>query len=142
MSKTGIKRIGFVEQNEIDDTWHEQQPQPTVRGENEPVIANIHWFGSFDQGNATLSETQVIDGNGAMYQALLDFTVRKDDDMQLANRYAGRPVVIYAEAVDGNTYRIGTKEYPVRMIREKKYDGVTNREISVSVEYDTLTGIL
>lgn len=140
MQGIGIKRIGFVEQNEYESS-NDIHPMP-MNIDRDEVIQNIRWFAAFDQGNAQLSEHHVIDENGAMYQAFLDFTVRKEDDMQLAKRYAGRPVVIYAEAVDGKTYRIGTKEYPVRMSRDKKYDGVSNREVSLSVTYDTLTGIL
>ena len=142
MAKVGIYRIGFVEQNEFDDTWHEQQPQPAQRGGNDPVVANAHYFNRFDQGQANMVEELNIDENGAMYSLAIDFPVRDDNDIALAKKYMRRPIVMYVETVAEEHYTIGSKEYPVRMKSQNNYDGISNREMAISVNYDTLTGVL
>lgn len=58
MTIVGLKKIGFVEQNEVNDVWV-QQELPAQRGENDPVIENIRWFGSIDQSVSTLTEQAV-----------------------------------------------------------------------------------
>lgn len=143
MTIPGIYRISFIEQNEVEDVWHEDQPQPNVRsGGNEPIVANARYFKSFDQGQANMSEELVDNADGQMYTLQLNFIVRTEKDMALAKKYIRRPVVIYVETVAREHYTIGTKEYPVRMIASNAYDGVTNREMEINVTYDTLTGIL
>lgn len=141
MSKIGISRIGFVEQNEIDDQWV-QQEQPAQRGIGGTAIAGLHPFGSIDQSAATLEENFEDDENGQHYEAMLDFTVRTEADIAMAKKYAGRPVVVHVQAVDGNKYTIGTKQYPVRMKTQNRYDGMNTREIGVSVSYKSLTGVM
>lgn len=141
MNKIGIFRIGFVEQNEIDDTWHEQE-QPAQRGVYESVLPNSRWFKSIDQTASTIAEQTVDEADGICYEASLQFVVRKDTDMELAKRYALRPVVVYVEAVDGHTYKLGTKEYPVRMAIANSYDAMNTRQVTVSANYRTLTGIM
>ena len=141
MTKVALKSIGFVEQNEIDDQWV-QQEQPAQRGIGGTAIAGLHPFGSIDQSAATLEENFEDDENGQLYEAMLDFTVRTEADIAMAKKYAGRPVVVHVQAVDGNKYTIGTKQYPVRMKTQNRYDGMNTREIGVSVSYKSLTGIM
>lgn len=141
MQKTGIKRIGFVEQNEIDDTWV-QQEQPNQRRGNPSTIPNIRWFKCIDQGASSIEESTVDDATGLCYEASLQFVLRQQTDIALGKRYAKRPIVIYAEAVDGNTYKLGTKECPVRMAIVNRYDALNTRELSISANYLTLTGIM
>lgn len=143
MAKVGIYQIAFVEQNEVDDLWHEDQPQPQQRGAgNEPIVANAHYFSCFDQGQANMDEELIDDANGTMYSLQLSFPVRKDSDIALAKKYLRRPVVMYVETVAGDHFKIGTKEYPVRMKGNNGYQGISNREMAISVTYDTLTGVL
>lgn len=143
MAKVGIYKIAFVEQNEYDDTWQQQQPQPQQRGVGDvPVIANAHYFKRFDQGQANMVEELNIDENGAMYSLAIDFPVRDDKDIALAKKYMRRPIVMYVETVAEEHYTIGSKEYPVRMKSQNNYDGISNREMAISVNYDTLTGVL
>lgn len=141
MTKVALKSIGFVEQNEIDDQWV-QQEQPAQRGIGGTAIAGLHPFGSIDQNAATLEESLEDDENGQHYEALLDFTVRTEADMALAKKYAGRPVVVHVQAVDGSRYKIGTKQYPVRMTTQNRYDAMNSREIGISVSYKSLNGIM
>lgn len=141
MTKVALKSIGFVEQNEIDDQWI-QQELPAQRGASNTIMAGLHSFGSIDQSAATLEESLEDDENGQHYEAMLDFTVRTEADISMAKKYASRPVVVHVQAVDGNRYTIGTKQYPVRMKTQNRYDGMNTREIGVSVSYKSLTGIM
>lgn len=141
MNKLALKTIGFVEQNEIDDQWV-QQEQPAQRGIGGTAIAGLHPFGSIDQNAATLEESLEDDESGQHYEALLDFTVRTEADIAMAKKYAGRPVVVHVQAVDGSRYKIGTKQYPVRMTTQNRYDAMNSREIGISVSYKSLNGIM
>ena len=141
MTKVALKSIGFVEQNEIDDQWV-QQELPAQRGVGNTIMAGLHSFGSIDQSAATLEENFEDDESGQHYEAMLDFTVRTEADISMAKKYAGRPVVVHVQAVDGNKYTIGTKQYPVRMKIQNRYDGMNTREIGVSVSYKSLTGVM
>ena len=141
MTKVALKSIGFVEQNEIDDQWV-QQELPAQRGVSNTIMVGLHSFGSIDQSAATLEENFEDDESGQHYEALLDFTVRTEADISMAKKYAGRPVVVHVQAVDGNKYTIGTKQYPVRMKTQNRYDGMNTREIGVSVSYKSLTGVM
>ena len=141
MTKVALKSIGFVEQNEIDDQWV-QQELPAQRGASNAIMVGLRSFGSIDQSAATLEENFEDDESGQHYEALLDFTVRTEADIAMAKKYAGRPVVVHVQAVDGSRYKIGTKQYPVRMKTQNRYDGMNTREIGVSVSYKSLTGVM
>lgn len=141
MTKVALKSIGFVEQNEIDDQWV-QQELPAQRGVGNTIMAGLHSFGNIDQSAATLEENFEDDENGQHYEAMLDFTVRTEADISMAKKYAGRPVVVHVQAVDGNKYTIGTKQYPVRMKTQNRYDGMNTREIGVSASYKSLTSVM
>lgn len=141
MTKVALKSIGFVEQNEIDDQWV-QQELPAQRGVGNTIMAGLHSFGNIDQSAATLEENFEDDENGQLYEAMLDFTVRTEADIAMAKKYAGRPVVVHVQAVDGSRYKIGTKQYPVRMTTQNRYDAMNTREIGVSVSYKSLTGVM
>lgn len=141
MTKVGISRIGFVEQNEVNDVWV-QQEQPSQRGVDEPVIENAHWFKSIDQSNSSISEQIVDESDGMCYECSVSFAVRTDADMQLARKYVKRPIVLHCDTVDGRHFAIGTKEYPVRLLWDENYDAINTHETRISVSYRTLTGIL
>ncbi len=141
MAKTGIYRIGFVENNEVDDVWQQVEEQQEERGTRSGMSV-MHWFSTFDQKQASLKEELVEDENGIHFETTLDFTVRRDTDIALAKRYMRRPVVMHAIAVDQNEYKIGTKSYPVRMKTNNDYGGVDTREIRISVTYQTRTGVM
>ena len=141
MTIVGLKKIGFVEQNEVNDVWV-QQELPAQRGENDPVIENIRLFGSIDQSVSTLTEQTVDEADGMCFECVVSFAVRTQEDMRLARKYTKRPVVLHCNAVDGRHFAIGTKEYPVRMQWNENYDGTNTHEAQISVKYRTLTGIL
>lgn len=141
MNKVALKKIGFAEQNEINDVWVEQQVQ--VRSTTITTDGTLwRWFDNIDQANALLEESVTDNDNGIYYTTDVSFTVRTEADMALAKKYEKRPLVVKVEAVDGNIYKIGTKQYPVRMTTKNIYDGLTVREIQVSLSFDSLTGVL
>lgn len=140
MNKVGIYKIGFKEQNEVDDVWSEQQQQE--RSIPDITINGVRRFKSIDQKNTTLTEELVIDENGSKYQIQLPFVVRKDEDIELARRYANRPVVVYAWTVDGHLYKIGTKSYPAYLVTSDRYQGLDTREMAIKVEYESLIRLL
>ena len=143
MTIVGIKTIGFVEQNEVNDQWVQQEEeQQAERSIPDIYIDGSHWFKKIDQSAADLTEDLVMDENGQHYELTLSFTVRTEDDIALAKKYAKRPVVIYAVAVDGTRYTIGTKSYPAYIVTSNRYDATNTREVQGSVTYQSRTGIM
>ena len=141
MSKVGIYRIGFKEQNEINDIWVQQEEQQERSGP-ELYIDGSHWFKSIDQKVTDLTEEMVMDETGTCFEQNLSFVVRKDVDIELARKYANRPVVVYAFAVDGSRYTIGTKNYPAYLVTSDRYQGLDTREMAMTVNYKTKTRLL
>lgn len=141
MSKVGIYRIGFKEQNEINDIWVQQEEQQERSGP-ELYIDGSHWFKSIDQKVTDLTEEMVMDETGTCFEQNLSFVVRKDVDIELARKYANRPVVVYALAVDGSRYTIGTKNYPAYLVTSDRYQGLDTREMAMTVNYKTKTRLL
>lgn len=141
MSKIGIYQIGFKEQNEESDVWVQQEAQ------QERSLPNIYLdgtrrFKSIDQKKTDLTEELVMDASGQKYKVQLPFIVRKDIDIELAKKYAGRPMVIYVWAVDGHVYKIGTKLYPAYIITSNRYQGLDTREMALTVEYESRKPLL
>lgn len=141
MSKVGIYRIGFKEQNEINDIWVQQEEQQERSGP-ELYIDGSHWFKSIDQKVTDLTEEMAMDETGTCFEQNLSFVVRKEVDIELARKYANRPVVVYALAVDGSRYTIGTKNYPAYLITSDRYQGLDTREMAMTVNYKTKTRLL
>ena len=141
MSKVGIYRIGFKEQNEINDIWVQQEEQQERSGP-ELYIDGSHWFKSIDQKVTDLTEEMVMDETGTCFEQNLSFVVRKDVDIELARKYANRPVVVYALAVDGSRYTIGTKNYPAYLVTSDRYQGLDTREMAMTVNYKTKARLL
>lgn len=141
MSRIGIYKIGFDEQDKIKDIWneHPEEQDPDQRGGGSRFSG--HLFESVDQRTANLTEN-MDDADGVVYNIDLSFIVRKDVDIDLARRYAGRPVVVYAWGVDGNQYTIGTKEYPTRLVISDRYNGLDTREVAVKVAYQSVSRLL
>ena len=83
-----------------------------------------------------------MDETGTCFEQNLSFVVRKDVDIELARKYANRPVVVYALAVDGSRYTIGTKNYPAYLITSDRYQGLDTREVAITVNYKTKTRLL
>lgn len=141
MSKVGILKIGFKEQNEVNDTWvqQEQQSERSV-----PVVYSdgSHWFKSIDQDNTSLTEELTIDESGKYYDVQLPFVVRQKADIDLAKKYQGRPVVVYVIAVNGSRYTIGTKSYPAYLKPSNRYDARNTREVAMEVNYRGKTSLL
>lgn len=141
MSKVGIYRIGFKEQNEVDDQWVMQEAQEE-RSLPSFSLDGIHWFKSIDQRNSNLTEDETMDETGRKYAALLDFVVRKDEDIALARQYDGRPLVVYVYAVDGQVYKLGTKSYPAYLVISDRYQGLDTREMAMIVTYESRVKLL
>lgn len=140
MQKVGVKEIAFVGQSKINDEWNQTAPGQNQNDRGEP---DMIYFSSIDQADASLSETQKKDENGIYYETTLECTVRKPDDISLANRYSRRPVVVHAMTVDGGHYVMGTAADPVHMVVVKNvYDGLNSRELTFSLSYMTVDGIL
>lgn len=140
MSKVGIYKIGFVVQNEENDQWVLQEEQQ--RALPAIYIDGLRMFNSIDQRASSLSEDLVIDESGGFYKILLKFVVRKDEDIELAKKYSGRPVSMYVWAVDGKRYKIGTKSYPSWMVTSNVYKFIETREIAIDVEYKSKASLL
>ena len=83
MTKVALKKIGFIEQNEVDDTWQQQQsvtPQPPQRG----TSPSVKWFAGIDQAAATLEETVNQSSDGSYYESSLSFSLRQEADIAKA----------------------------------------------------------
>ncbi len=141
MNKIGIFKIGFKEQNEVNDQWV-QQEQQEERSIPDVYMDGSHWFKSIDQTTTELTEDLTVDETGVHYDVQLPFTVRLEVDTELAKKYAGRPVVVYAVAVDGKRYTIGTKSYPAYLVISNRYDAMNTREVAVNVKYQSKTSLL
>ena len=141
MSKVGILKIGFKEQNEVDDTWV-QQEQQSERSIPDIYSDGSHWFKSIDQDNTSLTEELTIDESGKYYDVQLPFVIRQKADIDLAKKYQGRPVVVYVIAVDGSRYTIGTKSYPAYLTPSNRYDARNTREVAMEVNYRGKTSLL
>lgn len=141
MNKIGIFKIGFKEQNEVNDQWV-QQEQQEERSIPDVYMDGSHWFKSIDQTATELTEDLTVDETGVHYDVQLPFTVRLEVDTELAKKYAGRPVVVYAVAVDGKRYTIGTKSYPAYLVISNRYDAMNTREVAVNVKYQSKTSLL
>ncbi len=141
MNKIGIFKIGFKEQHEVNDQWV-QQEQQEERSIPDVYIDGSHWFKSIDQTATELTEDLTVDETGVYYEVQLPFTVRLEVDTELAKKYAGRPVVVYAVAVDGKRYTIGTKSYPAYLVISNRYDAMNTREVAVNVKYQSKTSLL
>lgn len=141
MSRIGLYRIGFKEQNEVDDQWQMQESQQD-RSITELSIDGSHWFKSIDQTVSDLTEELVKDETGSRYEQNLSFVVRKEVDIELARKYANRPVVITVVAVDVRQYTIGTKSYPACLVTSDRYQGLDTREVAVTVSYQSKTRLL
>lgn len=142
MARVGIEKIGFVEQNEVNDQWVQQEEQERGRAVSPVNLDEITRFTGIDQSASSLTEELVVDGQGAKYAQSLKTVVRKDHDIALAEKYAGRPMVMHVWTVGGKHITIGTKQYPARMLTSDRNTGVETREVEIHVDYETLTSVL
>lgn len=140
MNKVALKTIGFEEQNEVNDQWVQQQEQQD-RSLPDVYIDGLHRFRSIDQDNSLMTEELVIDENGNKYSQHVQFTVRTEQDRDLAKKYERRPLVVHVWTVDGHHYKIGTKLYPAYLVPSKTNSKETV-ETAVIVEYESLTAIM
>lgn len=146
MNKVGINKIGFVEQNDVEDLWQQEANdtnQPADRAlPPEVTILGFRGFRSIDQDNSSLGQQLTSDGSGPVYDIDISFVVRTDDDIALAKRFERRPVVMYVWTVDGVRRKIGSKKYPAMMLTDNSYEGRSTHEVSVSVSYRSQKGIM
>ena len=142
MNKVALKTIGFVEQNEVNDTWQQAEEQQAERSLAQDVyIDGINRFRSIDQRQASMTEELTIDADGQRYRQQVQFVVRTEYDRALAKKYERRPLVLHVWTVGGQHYKIGTKSYPAYLIPTKT-NSMDAVETSLTVEYETLTPIM
>ena len=143
MNKVALKTIGFVEQNEANDQWTQQQEQQQAERslQQDIYIDDIHRFRSIDQQEASMTEELVSDGSGDKYHQQVKFVVRTEYDRKLAKRYERRPLVLHVWTADDNHYIIGTKSYPVYLMPTKS-NSMDTVETALTVEYETTTPIM
>lgn len=143
MNKVALKTIGFVEQNEVNDTWTQQaQEQQAERSLAQDVyIDGINRFRSIDQRQSSMTEELTIDADGQRYRQQVQFVVRTEHDRALAKKYERRPLVLHVWTVGGQHYKIGTKSYPAYLVPTKT-NSMDTVETSLTVEYETLTPII
>ena len=140
MEKVALKTIGFVEQNEVNDQWVQQEEQQD-RSLPDVYLDGINRFRSIDQQNASLTEELTTDESGSHYHQQVQFTVRQQYDRLLAQRYERRPLVLHVWTVDGHHYKIGTKSYPAYLMPAKT-NSMDTVETTLTVDYETLTPIM
>lgn len=142
MNKVALKTIGFVEQNEVNDTWQQAQEQQAERSLAQDVyIDGINRFRSIDQRQSSMTEELTIDADGQRYRQQVQFVVRTEHDRALAKKYERRPLVLHVWTVGGQHYKIGTKSYPAYLVPTKT-NSMDAVETSLTVEYETLTPIM
>lgn len=142
MNKVALKTIGFVEQNEVNDTWQQAEEQQAERSLAQDVyIDGINRFRSIDQRQASMTEELTIDADGQRYRQQVQFVVRTEHDRALAKKYERRPLVLHVWTVGGQHYKIGTKSYPA-YLTPAKTNSMDTVETSLTVEYETLTPIM
>ena len=143
MNKVALKTIGFVEQNEANDQWTQQQEQQLAERSlpQDIYINGIHRFRSIDQDNSSMTEDLVIGEEGNTYRQDVQLVVRTEYDRKLAKRYERRPLVVHVWAVNGDHYKIGTPTYPAYLIPSKS-NSMNAVETAMTVNYETLTPIM
>lgn len=141
MNKVALKKIGFVEQNEENDQWVQQEQQVERSLSQDIYIDGIHRFRSIDQDNSSMTEDLEIGEEGIKYRQQVQFTVRQEYDRELAKKYERRPLVVHVWAVNGCHYKLGTKSYPAYLVPSKTNSKQTV-ETAMTVEYETKTAIM
>ena len=141
MNKVALKKIGFVEQNEENDNWVQQEQQAERSLSQDIYIDGIHRFRSIDQAKSSIMEDLSIEESGNKYHQHVQFVVRTEYDRALAKKYERRPLVVHVWTVDGCHYKLGTKSYPAYFIPSKT-NSMDTVETAMTVDYDTLTAIM
>lgn len=141
MNKVALKKIGFVEQNEENDNWVQQEQQAERSLSQDIYIDGIHRFRSIDQAKSSIMEDLSIEENGNKYHQHVQFVVRTEYDRELAKKYERRPLVVHVWTVDGCHYKLGTKSYPAYFVSSKT-NSMDTVETAMTVDYDTLTAIM
>lgn len=141
MNKVAIKKIGFVEQNEENDNWVQQEQQAERSLSQDIYIDGIHRFLSIDQAKSSIMEDLSIEESGNKYHQHVQFVVRTEYDRELAKKYERRPLVVHVWTVDGCHYKLGTKSYPAYFVSSKT-NSMDTVETAMTVDYDTLTAIM
>ena len=141
MNKVALKKIGFVEQNEENDNWVQQEQQAERSLSQDIYIDGIHRFRSIDQAKSSIMEDLSIEEIGNKYHQHVQFVVRTEYDRELAKKYERRPLVVHVWTVDGCHYKLGTKSYPAYFVPSKT-NSMDTVETDMTVDYDTLTAIM
>ena len=141
MNKVALKKIGFVEQNEENDNWVQQEQQAERSLSQDIYIDGIHRFRSIDQAKSSIMEDLSIEESGDKYHQHVQFVVRTEYDRKLAKKYERRPLVVHVWTVDGCHYKLGTKSYPAYFVPSKT-NSMDTVETAMTVDYDTLTAIM
>lgn len=142
MEKTGIAKIGFINQIEYDDQWNENRAAWNPDDEDVQNNPNLHYFTSIDQEKSTMTQTSATDENGVLYSLRLSFVVRKEEDIELARKYANVPLVILVRTADGKNHHIGNSVYPAHFELDQSYNGVATKELALQSQYESETEIM
>lgn len=140
MAKMGIHEVGFVP-DETESGWSSDTALEELRAAVSE-IEGLYKFKSIDQAASSVTEELVADEHGQYHRLTLTVAVRTDADIALAKHYAGKPGVVHVWPVDGRHIAIGDAYYPARFLITNRYDGLSTREVVLTVQYDTLTGLL
>ena len=143
-------KIGFVPIGESDTTatWtvvdsEEEFKATTPSNPDNDVSAFIgKMFKAIDQEASDLEEELVIDDYGNIYKTTMSVAVRRKEDIEMAERYSGKPVVIHVWTVDGRHVHIGSEDAPARMKTQDSYRNMSTRELLIRAEYNTIDGLL
>lgn len=149
MTKVGIYKLGFVPIGESDNTdvWTEvvgeeveERATPYTPEDYSTFIGKM--FKSIDQMASELTEEYIDDENGPYYRIDLSSVVRKEEDIELAEKYSGQQLAIHVWTVDGRHVIIGTEADPARLATSDRYAGMNTREVALTSQYATLNGLL
>lgn len=138
MSKIGLKNIKIAKKGMVADSFFDQ-----TGNYNANSVFRRFTEIPFVQETAVLDHKTADDENGLYHTITIDFTSRADFDntKQLIESFIDKPVIILAEAVDGNNYVIGNNNVPAYISQQDGYNKLSTREINVSVEYKNTDGL-
>lgn len=138
MVKIGLKKISFAQKGMVSDSFFDKTgtylPQHIYKNFSE--IA-------FVQDTAILSDETSVNENGSIHTINIDFSIRRDfiQNNDFISMFVGRPIIVMVEAVDGEKYVIGSNHSPAFVSKKSIYNGLTLRELQLSIEYLSIEGL-
>ena len=149
MTKVGIYKIGFevIGESLVAESWEEiiGEVEERTAQPDEPEAIELfdgHKFKSIDQAESELEEVLISDENGQYYNTSLTSKVRREEDIKLAEKYSGQPLIIHVWTVDGRHVLLGTETDPASLTTTNSYKNIQTREVGLKADYATLDGLL